>query len=144
MNENAIKITTRFNEFEIEQDVHYSNDARSAIAKLSRNIINLRDAGIRKALRELGWIAPPGANDPTVTPWENALKARAQLQQWRNSMPAVWYGNADLDAAIAAFDALLNPPAPANTWKCPNCSRVNPTFDPWCSGCETPQPEPSA
>lgn len=28
-----------------------------------------------------------------------------------------------------------------NDWKCPKCGTINPTFDPWCSSCEEPQPE---
>lgn len=36
------------------------------------------------------------------------------------------------------FDALTQ--QPSNDWNCPNCGVTNPTFDPWCSACETPQP----
>lgn len=77
---NAITINTRFNIDEIRQEVRSSDDIRRNIHE---HIMNLRDQGVREALKKLGW-TPPGEESV-----QNQLCARIEeLEQERDALAA--------------------------------------------------------
>lgn len=53
---NAITLDTRYNTDEIRQELRGSDDIRGNVHE---HIMNLRDQGVREALKQLGW-TPPG------------------------------------------------------------------------------------
>ena len=52
------QIHTNFNLDEIEQVTEFHDHVTREVSQVSREIVKLKEDGIRKALKRLGWISP--------------------------------------------------------------------------------------
>lgn len=76
-----LTVTTKYNEFTIEQEITYPDFARGPVERLSRSVIDLRERGIRDALTALGW-TPPQEHKPYVTISQGGNGFYAVLCTW--------------------------------------------------------------
>lgn len=56
-------VKTSFSKDQIEQDLLLHDDLNKTVKKISTEVMNLRDSGVREALIKLGW-TPPEADNP--------------------------------------------------------------------------------